>query len=156
MSQWRVLVAVTLLFFAWKGDALDLPWPPSGGGRSVVEPEPETLRWVEDVPVNQMLPKDRLYLADLYDAMAWVITRDRLRTAPVLKTNEDFVAFHAGTLQLAIDRKEVGKYPGLGKAIDQVFVDCLGDDVVVLGDDEHDILIAACNALAWRFSIHGG
>ena len=81
--------------------------------------------------------------------------RDRLRTTPVIKTNEDFARFHAGSLQLAIDKGDVGKYPGLGKAIDQVFIDCLGDDVVPLGDDEHDMIIAATNALAWRFAIHG-
>ena len=54
-------MAATLLFFAWKGNELDLPWPPEGG-RNVVKPEPETLAWVEDVPVENMLPKDRLYL----------------------------------------------------------------------------------------------
>lgn len=148
-------MAAVLLFFAWKGNTIDIPWPPSDGGREVVKPEPETLRWVEDVPVDKMLPKDRLYLADLYDAMAWVVMRDKLRDQPVMQTNEDFVRFHAGSLQLSIDRGDVGKYPGLGKAVDQVFKDCLGTEVVQLDDDEFDILIAACNALAWRFSIHG-
>jgi hypothetical protein len=156
VSQWRLIVAVTLLFFAWKGNELDLPWPPSDGGRNVVKPEPETLEWVEDVPVEKMLPKDRLYLADFYDAMAWVVMRDKLRDQPVLATNEDFVRFHAGSLQLCIDRGDVGKTPGLGKAVDQVFVDALGDDAIPLGEDELDMLIAACNALSWRFSIHGG
>ncbi len=151
-------MAATLLFFAWKGNEIDLPWPPSdGGGRQVVKPEPETLEWVEDVPVERMLPKDRLYLADFYDAMAWVVMRDKLRdqNQKVLKTNEDFVRFHAGSLQLCIDRGDVGKTPGLGEAVDQVFVDALGDDAIPLGDDELDMLIAACNALSWRFSIHG-
>ena len=154
MKQWRLLVAGTLLFFAWKGNELDLQWPPEGG-RRIVTPERETIAWVREVPVEKMLPKDRLYLSDFYDALAWVVMRDRLRTTPVIKTNEDFARFHAGSLQLAIDKGDVGKYPGLGKAIDQVFVDCLGDDVVPLGDDEHDMIIAATNALAWRFAIHG-
>ena len=155
MKQWRFFVAAVLLWFAWKGDTLDLPWPPKGGGRNIVRPDPTTLAWVEDVDVNRMLPKDRLYLSDLYDAMAWVVLRDKLLSKPVLKTSEDFVTFHAGTLQLAIDRGNVGKHPGLAQQVDQVFVDCLGDEVITLGDDEHDMLVAACNALAWRFAIHG-
>lgn len=154
-NNWRFFVAAALLFFAWKGNTIDLPWPPVDGGREIVKPEPETLAWVEDIPVEKMLPKDRLYLADLYDAMGWVILRDKLRDQPVLKTNEDFARFHAGSLQLSIDRGDVGKHPGLGKAVDQVFKDCIGTEVVQLDDDEFDILIAACNALAWRFSIHG-
>lgn len=148
-------MAATLLFFAWKGNTIDLPWPPLDRGREIVKPEPQTLAWVEDVPVETMLPKDRFYLADFYDAMAWVILRDKLRDTPVIATNEDFVRLHAGSLQLAIDRGDVGKYPGLGKAVDQVFKDTLGTEVVPMGEDEFDILIAACNALAWRFSIHG-
>ena len=154
-NNWRLFVAATLLFFAWKGNTIDIPWPPLGTGREIVKPEPETLAWVEDVPADKMLPKDRLYLSDMYDAMAWVMLRDRLRDKPVLTTNEDFVRFHAGSLQLSIDRGDVGKYPGLGKAVDQVFKDCLGTEVVQLGDDEYDLLVAACNALSWRFAIHG-
>lgn len=154
--QSRHIVAVTLLFFAWKGSELSTVWPPAPTkGIDTPKPPPELLKLADGLrPVAaRMLPKDRLYLSSLYDAMAYVIMRDSDRERPIIGTTEAFANFHAGTLRLAIDRAKVGKYPGLAEAIDQVFVRALGADVRELDNESREKLIAACGLLSWTFEI---
>lgn len=124
----RFAVAVVILVFAWKGSILDMPWPPTDGPEVIDTPVPtpdEPLRaWAEPLrPIlSGMLPADRMYLASLYDAMTFVIMRDGQRDEPIISTTQKFADFHAGSLRLAIDKAKVGQYPGLDKAINQVFV----------------------------------
>lgn len=156
--MWRYIVVGVLLIFAWKGSSLNLAWPPADTDPTIPKPEPALAAWAEPVrPIAAtMLPKDRQYLSSLYDAMAFVLLRDGKRGPDaIISTTEKFVAFHASTLRLAIDRESVGKYPGLAAAIDQVFVAAVGAEVRAIGEADTAKLIGACNALAWTFKIHG-
>lgn len=159
-AQWRVAVAIVLLVFAWKGSNLKIEWPPAGG-TSVVVPKPDgvILEWAEPLrPIlPKMLAKDREYLASFYDALSFVLIRDSKRSSPIVRTTGDFVQFHTGSLQLAIDKEAVGKYPGLGEAIDQTFVNALGADQRTLSADDRTKLTAACTVLAYALKVgHDG
>jgi hypothetical protein len=153
----RYVAVAVLLMFAWKGSSIDLSWPPA----TVVNidtpvPEAPLKAWAEPLRkiVPRMTPKDRLYLASLYDAMAFVLLRDGQRDEPIIGTTGQFAAFHAGTLRLAIDRENVGKYPGLAEAIDEVFVAAAGPEDVRLAGDRRTRVTAACGVLSWAFGMN--
>ena len=149
-------MAVMILAFAWKGSELAISWPPAPLTQiDTPKPEARLLAWAEPLrPIlPRMLPKDRLYLASLYDAMAFVLMRDGDRERPIVGTTEQFANFHAGTLKLAIDKASVGKYEGLGEAIDLVYVSALGPDIRAIDKDSRVKLIAACGVLSWTFGI---
>jgi len=152
----RWIAVVVLLFFSWKGVDLDLPWPP-GQAHEVDTPRPskEALEWSAPVRAiaGKMLPTDRVYLSSLYEAMAFILLRDFDRDQPVVKTTDDFIAFHSGTLRLAIDKENVGKYSGLAEAIDETFVRALGADQRPLDGELRPRLIAACGSLAWTLRV---
>jgi hypothetical protein len=147
-----------LLIFAWKGSSLDLKWPPDGIRQvTAPKPDPAILAWAEPLrPIlPKMSPKDREYLANFYDAMAFILLRDGDRSDPVIGNTDAFAVFHGGSLRSAVDRKDVGKYPGLGEAIDQVFISASGADVQPMDAKVRGNVIAACGVLSWTFSIHG-
>ena len=157
-SKLRFVVVAVLLFFAWKGSILDFEWPPSASPvRSIPKPSPEALRFAEPLrPIlKRMTHTDRLYLSNFYDATAFILFRDSARSQPLITDTEKFSAFHAGSLQLAIDRKDVGKYDGLGSAIDEVFASAVGPDIRQMNAETRDLAIAACGVLAWSFGING-
>lgn len=152
----RYIVAAILVMFAWKGSELTAIWPPAPlKAIDTPKPSPDLLALAEPLrPIlPRMLPKDREYLATLYDAMAYVLLRDGDREKPIITTTEQFAAFHSGTLRLAIDKASVGKYPGLAEAIDQVYVAAAGADVKELDKESRRHLIAACGVLSWSFGI---
>lgn len=157
-SPWvRLVVAAVILVFAWRGSILDVSWPPSPA--EVIDgpaPDKRLLAWAEPLRpiVGRMLPSDREYLANFYDAMSFVILRDGKRDDPIVSTTEKFATFHAGSLRLAIDKENVGKYPGLAAAIDEVFMKAGGPEVKSIDTDTRDALVAACQVLSWTFSIH--
>lgn len=155
-GHWRYVVAALLLVFAWKGSNITIPWPPAPT-RNVVIPKPDNvlLEWAQPIKpiLRGMLVKDREYLASFYDALSFVLIRDAARERPIVKTTGDFVAFHAGSLQLAIDKANVGKYPGLGEAIDLSIVNAIGADVRPLSDEDRVKLTAACSTLAYAFKV---
>lgn len=151
-------MAGMLLLFAWKGSTLDLSWPLDALQHSVApEPTAEMKAWAADAKAltPKMLPTDRVYLSNLYDAMAFVLLRDLNRgDKAIIKTTDGFEAFHAGTLKLAIDKAKVGAYPGLDKAIDKVFFEALGSqEPRVLSDGDKRKLIAGCGALSYTFAV---
>jgi hypothetical protein len=153
----RYIVAVVLLVFAWKGSSLDISWPPEPF-QTINGPEPDAklMKWAEPLRdiVPKMLPADRQYLANFYDAMAFVLLKDGDRDPPIVSTSDQFVVFHANSLRLAIEREKVGKYPGLGEAIDEVFFNAAGAESKAIDSDTRSILVAACGVLSWSFAIH--
>ena len=155
-GSWRYVVAVVLLLFAWKGSNISLEWPPAPTP-AVVIPRPENvlLEWVQPLKpiLPKMLVKDREYLANFYDALTFVLIRDAGRETPIVKTTGDFVAFHAGSLQLAIDKANVGKYAGLGEAIDLAIINALGAEARPLSDEDRVKLTAVCSTLAYAFKV---
>lgn len=152
----RYVVVAVLLLFAWKGSSIDLSWPPAPVEQIDVQVPDEPLRsWAEPLrPIlPKMTPKDRAYLASFYDAMAFVLMRDAVREEPIVGTTGQFAAFHAGSLRLAIDKANVGKYPGLAEAVDQVFVAAGGPEDARLTGDRRTQITAACGVLSWAFSV---
>lgn len=153
----RLIVAAVLLLFAWKDSVLGIQWPPQGM-ESVSFPKPDEtiLKWGDDVrPIaSRMLPSDRQHLASFYDAMAYVLIKDGERSQPIIPDTEKFAAFHAGSLKLAIEKKKVGIYPGLDKAIDATFFNAVGPESSILDADKRSRLAAACGVLSWIVGIH--
>lgn len=151
----RWVVAAVILFFTWKGADLSMSWTPV---KPPIQPSTELLPWADDLrPIlPKMIVKDRLYLSSLYEAMAFVLVTDGDRAEPIISDTNKFVAFHAGTLNLGIRRENVGKYPGLGEAIDKTFVTAIGSaDERKIDKAMRDRLVAACGVLSWAFSVGG-
>lgn len=150
----RWIVAVVVLFFTWKGADLSMPWAPL---KPPAKPAVELLSWADELrPIlPRMIVKDRQYLSSLYEAMAFVLINDGERDHPIVSDTTKFTAFHAGTLNLAIKRENVGKYAGLGEAIDSVFLAAVGADQKKVDADVRRRLIAACGVLSWAFSVGG-
>lgn len=154
----RYVVAGILLLFAWKGATIDLLWPPEGMTDPVFpRPAPALLEWAAPMRpiIVKMTPKDRDYVARFYSAVAIILVRDGDSKAPLITDTSKFEAFHAGSLRLAIDRKDVGKYEGLGEAIDQVFMSAVGPAVSPVDDDVRKRLVIACNVIASVLRING-
>lgn len=152
----RHIVAVALLLFSWKGAELGLEWPQLP--RTTVEapkPAPELLAWADQLKpiLPKMLPTDRAYLSSFYDAMAYIILRDGDRSTPLVTDTEKFAVLHAGSLQLAIEKAKVGKYPGLDDAIDSVFFNALGAEQKALDAPTRARLVAACGVLSWTLAV---
>lgn len=155
--SWRVLVAAAVIWFAFQGNTLDFQWPDE---TPVIEGEPDkpsakAIEWVKGVDAARMLPSDRMYLVAFYSAMAFVIERDATLKPPVIDTTVKFADLHAGSLDLAIEERNIGKYPGLGAQIDQVFLAAVGDDVTTVTPEKRAAIVEACRALAWRFHMYG-
>lgn len=153
----RYVVAAVILVFAWKGADLDLSWPPAPfKGIAAPAPDQQLLRWADSLKpiLPRMLPADRKYLANFYDAMAYVLLKDGDRNDPIVSTTDKFIAFHANSLRLGIERNKVGQYPGLDAAIDEVFLAAMGADPKAIDADTRTKLVAACGVLSWTFSIH--
>lgn len=154
----RYIVAVALLVFVWKGSTLEALWPPAPA-TSIETPRPPVEILEKAAPLKailpRMLPKDRAYLASFYDAMCYVLLRDGKREKPIVSTTDLFTVLHAGSLQAAIDRQNVGKYPGLAEAIDETIVNIAGAEARKVDDDVRSKLIAACGTLAWTLGIKG-
>lgn len=156
MKYARFAVAAVLLLFAWKGADISMSWPPKVTEDIVApKPGPELLALAEPLrPIlPKMLPSDRKYLANFYEACAFVLLKDGDRDQPIIGTTDQFVAFHAGSLRLAVEKAKVGKYPGLGEAIDQTFVNANGADPKKIDAALRGRLIAACGVLSWAFNV---
>jgi hypothetical protein len=154
----RHIAVAVLLLFAWRGSVLDIKWPPAHiADTAVPKPSPELLALADDLrPIlPKMMPADRQYLSSFYDAMAFVLMQDGDRSTPIIGDTDKFTVFHAGSLNLAIEKKNVGKYPGLDKAIDTTFFKAVGADVSALDREKRTKLIAACGVLSWVFRVHG-
>lgn len=149
----RAAAVVVILFFAYRGKSMGVQWPVPA---ATSKPTAAAMEWSKDLGADSCLPADRAYYSSFYHALEQVVDRDGLRTQPVIDTTEKFARFQAGSLDLAIDQKNVGKYEGLGRRIDNVFKAALGDDVQAITPEVREKLKAACAAIAWRFAIHGG
>lgn len=155
----RAVAVGLLLAFAWRGEIRQLEWPPASKPEVAVieQPDAESLGWSAAVNVDGMTPKDRAYCADFYAALGRILANDSGAKKPaIIDSTPKFQAFHAGSLQLAIDLGEVGRYPGLGASIDRAFFAAAGDDEEKSMPAEVKArFIRCCKALAWRFTIHG-
>ena len=153
--SWRHFVAAALVWFVWKGSAMEFDWPFDAPQREVTEPDERSVEIVSGVKVDDILYTDRLYLSSFYSAVAFVLERDRDLNPPVITSNEDFAELHAGSLRFAIEETSVGKYPLLGRQLDAAFAEAGGSDVAPMTDRMRDTLIDVCEALAYKFNMGG-
>ena len=155
----RHIVAAVILLFAWRGGNLSMKWPqmplPAAAVAVAEKPTAEQLAWAADLKaiLPRMLVGDREYLSAFYDATRFVLAQDGERSTPIIGDTDKFTVFHAGSLQLAFQKKNVGKYPGLDKAIDAVFLNAAGADVKAIDKATRDKLTAACNVLTYVFKV---
>lgn len=87
---------------------------------------------------------DRERVDGVYSGLAHVVKRDK---GNLLTTTEKWALLQANTLTVAIEQP--GKYPGLDKAINDVFVQSLGTLDVLPGNPEVQTkLVEACEVIA--------
>tara|TARA_Y100000401_G_scaffold61794_2_gene49059 strand:+ start:7433 stop:7897 length:465 start_codon:yes stop_codon:yes gene_type:complete len=151
--SWRVLAAGAILYFAFAGlpkieVSEVITVPPSSEETVALEPLSKL--------VPSMFPYDRDHLNSLYEAMGIVLSRDARLDKPLIETTEDLAVMHADTLRLAIDQEDIGKVPGLGKAIDSVFAEILGPEVAPLSGEKRRQAIRVCELLSWKFQVGRG
>lgn len=155
MKNARLIAVAAILAFAWRGEIGLKVWPPKDDPAAVDKsrPDDEALGWAAGINVANMTPADRLYSADFYRAVGFILANDSKQR--VIKSTQEFSVFHAGSLNLAIDRGSVGRYPGLGASIDRAFFAAAGDtDDKPLDPATAEKFVRCSNAIAWRFSIH--
>lgn len=153
---WRYIVAAVLIVFAWKGSDLTMSWPPQPAVKiDAPKPPPAVIEKASPLRaiLPKMLPKDRMYLAAFYDAMAYVLMRDGDRSPSIISTTDLFATFHAGSLRLAVDKASVGKYPGLAEAIDETIINIVGAEARSIDQELRQNLVVACATLSWSFGI---
>lgn len=115
------IVVAVVLWFVWK-DRVDSLIHPNDIPSVIVEaPDADGKAWAAGVEVDKVLPNDRDYYGRFFDGLDWVIGNDGDHDAPILDTNEKLRRFIAGSLGAAIEKKSVGKYPGLGESLDRAF-----------------------------------
>lgn len=136
----RQILAIALL-----GVVFLLPTEGGSGGGGV-KPSITVSLPTSGIPAGR-----RQYFGDIYDSMALVIERDGKRADPGIDSTDDFTKFQAAALQLAVDREQVGVYPGLGEAIDRAFLDNLGDESQNVDAAVRAKLAEVCRAIAWGF-----
>lgn len=157
LARW--IVAGMLLFFAWRGATLKIQWPLAINGKTATLKQPDTadLKWAAEVKkvAARMTPKDRLYCSNFYAALQFVIQNDGDRDDPIISDTTKFQTLHSGSLDLAIKRGDVGKYAGLGEAIDQTFIAATGASAQSMTPAVRAKVTEACGVLAWTFAIHG-
>lgn len=114
-------IVAVVLWFVWK-DRIDSLIHPNDIPSVVVEaPGADSRVWAAGVEVAKILPADRTYYGRFFDGLDWVVGNDGDHDAPILDTNEKLRRFIAGSLGAAIEKKSVGKYPGLGESLDRAF-----------------------------------
>jgi hypothetical protein len=105
----------------------------------VGETDPAIVALLKDAPAEE---KGRV--VGIYEGLQFVLKRDKGQR---VNTTEKWAELQANTLQLAVE--QVGKYPGLDVAINDVFKRVLGtDDVLPVNADTQLKLIKACEIIA--------
>lgn len=87
---------------------------------------------------------DKARVRSIYSGLSAVLRRDA--SVKRLKTTEQWAEVHAATLNLAVE--QVGKYPNLDVAINNVFLRAVGtDDVLPANDATRAKLTEACDVI---------
>lgn len=180
----RGLIVMLVLFVVWRAEidaaikALQAVTPPAPQPAAPSLPGAASTNaraWVSAVPANAMLPADRIFVGNFYESLGYVLGNEAEKEAQVLDTTVKFRRGHSLALDLAIEKAKVGKYPGLGEAIDRAFalavVDFpaadIGDEAAVAKAIADGLtprpvtkalrarLIDCCAALRWKLGING-
>jgi hypothetical protein len=113
--------------------------------KEVVEPREVDLKIVS--LLKDATPEDKGRVASIYDGVRVVLSRDVEKNLNRINTTEKWAELQSRTLELAVD--QVGKYPGLDTAIEDVFMRVVGsDDVLPVNPETHQKLLKACEIIA--------
>lgn len=146
-----------IVHFCFKGAKLDVSWPPATLKSLRAEsPEYDVRRLTSFIRPHTIAPHDRVYLSHYYDALAYVLENDGRKHSPQIETVDSFAELHNSSLAAAVDRDNVGIYPGLMDDVWQAIFEIVGVGEVAVTAAMRERLVAACSALAWRFAIHEG
>ncbi len=185
MNLTRGVVVALVLLVVWRSEVATLvrslvvvtptPAPVVTPEVPAFLPSADAKAWVAAVNANAILPADRMYVADFYGSMDWVLGNDGDHDAPKLDTTEKFRRAHSASLDVAIARGKVGKYPGLGESIDRALAlaaagisdgDCKDEEKVAKAINDglsprpmtkalRERIRDCCRALEWKLRING-
>lgn len=164
-----------VLWFLWADRVGTLKYPDQVPQvEPIAAPDEAGKALVAGIKVDGILPADRIYYAGFYNSLDAVLLNDSKNDPRTLDTTEKFRRFHTGSLDFAIEKEKVGKYPGLGEGIDRAFtLAAAGVDPRNLTPEDEakamtdgltprpmtnamsDRLRAAARAIAWKFNING-
>lgn len=164
-----------VLWFLWSDRVAMLNYPAQVPQvEPIASPDEAGKALVAGIRVDGILPADRIYYAGFYNSLDAVLLNDSQHDPATLDTTEKFRRFHSGSLDFAVAKEKVGKYPGLGEGIDRAFALAASgvdprnlkpeDEAKALADGltprpmtpaMRDRLRAAARAIAWKFNING-
>lgn len=157
-NKWILVVGAVLIAVGVFKPDLSNYIPKVDGGTKVVVPAVEVaeptdpdllasaLKVAEAVKAGENPKVDGLVLSGLYADIAKLVSLSGAEE--VVKTTSEIreVNSVAGSL---MNLKLQGKYPGLAVAARELVVKAVGDDVIVLNEENRKAAVAAFEALAW-------
>lgn len=136
---WVAGVILALSFVFPNGVSLPVSKPDVDVVDSAVTPDAEIVKLLRNATAE-----DKGRVRSIYSGLAAVLRRDA--SVKRLRTTEQWAEVHGVTLDLAVE--QVGKYPGLDVAINNVFLRVVGtDDVLPANDATRTKLIEACDVI---------
>ena len=116
---------------------------------SITEPTPELQETVKDISelvTGDDAVKDKLLISDYFNQLANVVRDD----PGLIDTTEKFRRFNSTAGQINFAGQSLkDKYNGLGKAIDALIKNAIGNDNVELNQEKRDQLVHLLKAIAW-------
>ena len=118
----------------------------AASGNNEYTPSAELQTLVSPLRDLGMSAKDAAKMAKFFEDFADVLSRDD----SILKTTEDIREGYIRAETLMLQKTElVGKYPGFGKAKDDILAETLGLNRVLLTPEKRSKAVDAFKAMAW-------
>lgn len=151
--QVKVIIAIICiglgLFWNQIPDLIDRVKDAPNVSVSITEPTPELQETVKDIPTlvtGDNAAKDKLLISDYFNQLANVVRDD----PGLIDTTEKFRRFNSTAGQINFAGQSLkDKYNGLGKAIDDLIKDAIGNDNVELNQEKRNQLVQLLKAIAW-------
>ena len=116
---------------------------------SITEPTPELQETVKDISelvTGDDAVKDKLLISDYFNQLANVVRDD----PGLIDTTEKFRRFNSTAGQINFAGQSLkDKYNGLGKAIDDLIKETIGNNNVEFDQEKRDKLVHLLKAIAW-------
>ena len=151
--QVKVIIAIICiglgLFWNQIPDLIDRVKDAPNVSVSITEPTPELQETVKGIPTlvtGDNAAKDKLLISDYFNQLANVVRDD----PGLIDTTEKFRRFNSTAGQINFAGQSLkDKYNGLGKAIDDLIKDAIGNDNVELNQEKRNQLVQLLKAIAW-------
>jgi len=116
---------------------------------SITEPSSDLQETVKDIPTlvtGDDAAKDKLLISDYFNQLANVVRDD----PGLIDTTEKFRRFNSTAGQINFAGQSLkDKYNGLGKAIDDLIKETIGNNNVEFDQEKRDKLVHLLKAIAW-------